>query len=329
MTQFDFDESIAAPASAPGVALRGTLRVSGPHAQQQLLELFHPDNLPVWRDAKQPLIHTGQLAVTDDLLLNVTIGLWPTSRSYTGQPMAEIYTLGSQPLIEQILSRLNTFSIRTAKNGEFTLRAFLNGRIDLIQAEAVLGVIDSQSESELQLALNQLGGGMSSEMLEVRQDLVELLADLEAGLDFVDEDIEFVAHEEVSRRLLDARAAVGRLRELSNTRLRSETRSRVVLAGLPNAGKSTLLNQLAGEETALVSEISGTTRDYVAAECQIHGLPVLIIDTAGWELSDDPIMQTAQKFREEQIQQADLVIWCSAFGVTEEEAQADQRQSQV
>jgi tRNA modification GTPase len=329
MAQFDFDETIAAPASAPGASLRGTLRVSGANVQQQLLELFNPDDEHRWRDAKQPMIHSGQLAVAADLRLNVTIGLWPTARSYTGQPMAEIYTLGSQPLIEQILSRLNSTGIRTARNGEFTLRAFLNGRIDLIQAEAVLGVIDSQSESELQLALNQLGGGMSKEMLEVRQDLVELLADLEAGLDFVDEDIEFVAHEEVSRRLDDARESIGRLRELSNTRLRSETRTRVVLAGLPNAGKSTLLNQLAGEETALVSEISGTTRDYVAAECQIHGLPVLIIDTAGWELSDDPIMQTAQQFREEQIQRADLVIWCSAFGLTEEKTRSDQQQSQV
>jgi len=326
MTLFDLDESIAAPASAPGAALRGTLRVSGPNIPQELLSLFRPADAGRWQNARQPLIHSGKIAVSEDLDLDVTIGLWPTSRSYTGQPMAEIYTLGSQPLIEQILSRLNASGIRTAKKGEFTLRAFLNGRIDLVQAEAVLGVIDSQSETELQVALNQLGGGMSNEMFEVRQDLVELLADLEAGLDFVEEDIEFVTHEDVSRRVKQAQESIERLLERSNMRLRSESRARVVLAGLPNAGKSTLLNQPAGEETALVSEISGTTRDYLTVECQIQGRPVLMIDTAGWEVIPDPIMQSAQRFREEQIQQADLVIWCSAFGLSASERQLDYQQ---
>lgn len=326
---FDLDQTIAAPATAPGSALRGILRVSGPNVRGELLACFHPDDLDAWNSATQPYVHAGTFSLADDLDYPVTVGLWPTSRSYTGQPMAEIYTLGSQPLLERILSRLNAAGIRTARQGEFTLRAFLSGRIDLVQAEAVLGVIDSRDERELETALNQLGGGLSHRMLDVRRDLLELLSDLEAGLDFVDEDIEFVPHAEVVRRLAEAEQAVEALLLLSQTRLRSESRARVVLAGLPNAGKSTLLNRLAGQEAAIVSEISGTTRDYLAVECQVYGQPVLFVDTAGWDVSDDPIMQAAQTFREEQIRQADLVIWCSPLGLTAEEIRIDEQQREV
>jgi tRNA modification GTPase len=326
MTLFDLDQTIAAPATPPGSALRGMLRVSGPNVRDELLACFHPDDPDTWRSATVPIIHAGSFLLDEDLRQPVTVGLWPTSRSYTGQPMAEIYTLGSQPLLERMLSRLNEAGIRTARQGEFTLRAFLSGRIDLVQAEAVLGVIDSRDERELETALNQLGGGLSNRMLDVRRDLLELLSDLEAGLDFVEEDIEFVPHADVVRRLHEAEQAVEALLLLSQSRLRSETRAKVVLAGLPNAGKSTLLNRLAGQEAALVSEISGTTRDYLAVECDIHGQPVLIVDTAGWDVSGDSIMQAAQKFREEQIRQADLVIWCSPYGLAADEGRLDAEQ---
>lgn len=327
MTLFDLDETIAAPASPPGAALRGMLRISGPDVREHLLRVFQPDDPREWNTATRPFLHSGSLPIAPDLKHAVTVGLWPTTRSYTGQPMAEIYTLGSQPLLEKILSLLNANGIRTAEKGEFTLRAFLNGRIDLVQAEAVLGVIDSQSHAELQTALDQLGGGLSNRMQTIRIDLIELLADLEAGLDFVEEDIEFVSREEIRRRLRVAQEAVTQLRELSQQRLRSETRSRIVLAGLPNAGKSTLLNQLAEQQVALVSEISGTTRDYLAVECDFGGQPALLIDTAGWELNDDPIMQSAQSFREDQIRQADLVIWCSAYDLSESERSIDDEQA--
>ncbi|MBD3672280.1 MAG: 50S ribosome-binding GTPase [Planctomycetaceae bacterium] len=327
MTLFDLDETIAAPASPPGASLRGMLRISGPDVRRQLLSVFQPDDLDHWKSATRPMLHQGRISLADDLSCPVTVGLWPTSRSYTGQPMAEIYTLGSQPLLERLLSVLNEQGIRTAQKGEFTLRAFLNGRIDLVQAEAVLGVIDSESERELQTALDQLGGGLSHRMAEIRVDLLELLADLEAGLDFVEEDIEFVPHENVLQRLRTALTALMQLRELSQQRLRSETRRKVVLAGLPNAGKSTLLNRLADQEVALVSEISGTTRDYLAVECQLGGQPVLLVDTAGWELNDDPIMKSAQSFREEQIRQADLVVWCTPHALSESERQTDTEQA--
>lgn len=323
---FDLDQTIAAPATPPGAALRGILRVSGPNVREELLAGFHPDDPEAWNSATRPEIHAGTFSLEENLDYPVTVGLWPTSRSYTGQPMAEIYTLGSQPLLERMLSRLNEAGIRTARQGEFTLRAFLSGRIDLVQAEAVLGVIDSRDEHELETALNQLGGGLSNRMLNVRRDLLELLSDLEAGLDFVEEDIEFVPHADVVRRLHDAEEAVAALLLLSHSRLRSETRAKVVLAGLPNAGKSTLLNRLAGQEAAIVSEISGTTRDYLAVECEVHGQPVLIVDTAGWDVSGDPIMQKAQQFREEQIRQADLVVWCSPYGLADEESQLDAEQ---
>lgn len=195
--------------------------------------------------------------------------------------------------------------------GEFTLRAFLAGRLDLLQAEAVLGVIDAADHVELELALQQLAGGISQQMGALRADLLDLLADLEAGLDFVDEDIEFVSREQLLSRVTAAQRTTAELCDQASRRLQSSTRPRVVLAGLPNAGKSTLLNALTGQSAALVSEVSGTTRDYLCVPLDRNGLHVDLIDTAGWDSETSGIEAVAQQRRHEQWQQADLIVWCS------------------
>lgn len=305
------DETIAALASAPGSAVRGIIRVSGPHIRDVLCRLLPAEaavlshRLP-WRT--EVLVDIGLSRP-----LPVDLYYWPSRRSYTGEPLAEFHTIGSPPLLEALQQTLCRVGARLAQPGEFTLRAFLAGRLDLTQAEAVLGVIDAHSDAELRCALDQLAGGTSSAIGRLRTDLLELLADLEAGLDFAHEDLAFVTHDALVARLKAAHAAITTLRQQAATRSRSSTQFRVVLAGPPNAGKSTLFNALAGRAAALVSPEKGTTRDYLIADADCDGLMVQLIDTAGMEdvcLDLAAIESQAQSFRQSQMETADLTLWC-------------------
>lgn len=316
------DDTIAALASAPGPGGRGIVRVSGGDVRRVLEQHFAPRDRERWTKATRAEWHVGEWRLAVDvpwgdapfrngLRLPIEVGLWPTKRSYTGQPLAELHWIGSPPLLEAVLTQLCRSGCRAARPGEFTLRAFLAGRLDLLQAEAVLGVIDAADHVELEQALRQLAGGISHEIARLRSDLLDLLAELEAGLDFVDEDIEFVSREQLSLRVAAAQRAIGELCDQASRRLPSSSRPRVVLAGLPNAGKSTLLNALTGRTAALVSDVSGTTRDYLCVPLDRDGLHVDLIDTAGWDLATEGIEAAAQQRRHEQWRQADVILWCS------------------
>jgi tRNA modification GTPase len=305
----ELNQTIAAIASAPGHAERGLIRVSGDHAISVLDQVFEFDA------PRHPTIaqrYSGRVVFDAALAVSANAYLWPTNRSYTGQPMAELHLPGSPALLEMTLESLFKCGARPAERGEFTLRSFLAGRIDLPQAEAVLGVIDAFDHEELNVALRQLAGGLSTEITRTRAALIEVLADVEAGLDFVEEDIEFIEVGELLRQLVTCRDTVARLYDQAGERMQSTGRLRVVLAGFPNAGKSTLFNHLTKDEHALVSSEVGTTRDYLSSEVSIHGLAIELIDTAGWEANSNGISQIAQVFRSEQVDQADLIIWCSA-----------------
>jgi tRNA modification GTPase len=318
------DDTIAALASPPGPAARGIVRVSGDDVHRVLSELFDPDDADTWRSPSRARRHPGVMALPDlHLPLRVDVLLWPTARSYTGQPLAEIHTIGSPPLLEAILSALFAEGVRPARRGEFTLRAFLAGRIDLLQAEAVLGVIDATDQQQLSVALGQLGGGLSDRIATLHEELLLHLADLEAGLDFVEEDIEFVSREELARRLADGEAFVQQLVDQSQRRLQSTGRRRVVLAGLPNAGKSTLFNALVGDPRAIVSHVAGTTRDYLSAPVTWDDLTIELIDTAGWDSLSPGISRSADELRQQQWDRADLVVWCSANDMTPEQQRQD------
>lgn len=250
---------------------------------------------------------------------------WPTRKSYTGQPCVELHMIGAPPLLEAVLERLCEAGARMARRGEFTMRAFLSGRIDLLQAEAVAGVIEAADHEQLEQALSQMGGRVTQRLREVQADLIALLGDLEAGLDFVEEDIEFISHAEILRRLIAVDAVLNDLAHDSATRLPSGFRRRVVLAGLPNAGKSTLFNVLAGSQRAIVSHIPGTTRDYLTVPVRFGPVETELVDTAGWEDAADLVMSHAQELRRQQISASDVVLWCTASDLTPEEFRTDQQ----
>jgi tRNA modification GTPase len=314
------DDTIAAIASAPGPAERGIVRLTGSAAQQIVSRTFRQsDDGQPWSSAARPRMTNGSF-VAGGLPVPVAGALcwWPNDRSYTGQPVAELHLPGAPPVLDAVLEHLTDSGARLAQRGEFTLRAFLAGRIDLVQAEAVLGVIDATDHSELQQALSQLGGSITTRLKTVRDNLIALLGDLEAGLDFVEEDIQFIEPQEMSQRISTAATQIEDLLQTSDRRLPVDLQRRVVLAGLPNAGKSTLFNRIVQQERALVSPLAGTTRDYLSASIDLDGISVELVDTAGWEDALTEIEGKAQLMREEQTAASDLVIWCCAADVAAE-----------
>jgi tRNA modification GTPase len=302
------DDTIAARASAEGAGARAIVRVSGRDILPVLRAVL-PDT--GWSARRVPWRTELELQLPGwPCGFSTALHFWPGAKSYTGQPLAELHLPGSPPLVEAVLAHLCRNGARLAEPGEFTLRAFLAGRLDLTQAEAVLGVIDARSLGELQSALNQLAGGLSTQIGRLRGELLDLLADLEAGLDFAHEAIEFVPHPVLVQRLEDAQADLARLEAQAAGRTRPARQPRVVLAGPPNAGKSTLFNALTGRDLALVSPERGTTRDFLTAEVTWDGLALTLIDTAGEDEATETIARDAQTHRTEQLAAADLVLSC-------------------
>jgi len=321
---WNLDDVIVALGSPPGPAPRGLIRATGPTVRAFLDGHFQPDDLSSWQHSRLPRRHVGRLSLPSlRIPIPVAVHDWPTVRSYTGQPLVELHLSGSPPLLDAVLTAWCGQEARLARPGEFTLRAFLAGKLDLLQAEAVLGVIDAGSTDTLRLALDQLAGGISQALSATRHDLLNLLADVEAGLDFVEEHLEFVSRQVVQDRVRQARRWVEQLAQHATSRLQHGERPRVVLAGLPNAGKSTLFNALAGNAAALVSAQAGTTRDFLEARIQCDGQEFDLIDTAGWEETTSAIGSDAQRQRAEQLSRAALMVWCCAADATPEEREID------
>ncbi len=322
----DLQDTITAVASPPGPAARGIIRISGPETPLVIQRIFRT-NSPhdLWQQAKLPRRWPGTITLPDfDTPVPCDLCYWPTNRSYTGQIMAELHLIGAVPILEALAEEICRCGARLARRGEFTLRAFLSGRIDLLQAEAVNEVIHATDHEELQTALSQLGGGITGRLQELRTDLIALIGDLEAGLDFVEEDIQFISSTDVQRRIQLAVQLVHNLASDSATVLPAGYHRRVVLTGQPNAGKSTLFNRLAGTELAVITEVPGTTRDFVSTSATFGGQQVELIDTAGAEDHRDLIELQSQQFRQEQTAAADLIVWCRSILLNPQQQQDDE-----
>lgn len=310
--RIETDSTIAAIATGSVGAIRGAIRITGPDTLSVLSDLF-PGAADHWRKMKRATVVRSQLLVESLGEIPVSVYSWPDHRSYTGQPSAELHLMGAPVLLERVQAKILAAGVRLAQPGEFTLRAFLAGRMDLTQCEAVLGLIHASGERAFQVALSQLAGGLAEPLQHLRRDLIELLADIEAGLDFVDEDIEFIASEQVIARLDRARGAIELLNRQLEQRAGQQVEFQVAVVGLPNAGKSSLVNAISGHEVSIISAQPGTTRDYVRSRITIDECVFDLLDTAGLESLDRETPRgLAQEFTKNELERADLVLVCIA-----------------
>ncbi|MGE3804541.1 MAG: tRNA modification GTPase [Gemmataceae bacterium] len=305
----DPQDTIVALSSAPGGAARAVVRLTGPQAFPLSRSCFVT---PEAIDYQQRRLYVGEITLPDLPGWSADLYVWPGPKTYTGQDLVELHTLGSPPLIDRLIAHFLEAGARAARPGEFTLRAFLAGKLDLPRAEAVLAVIDAGDRAELGQALTQLAGGLTTPLHALRDDLLNLLADVEAGLDFSDEDLHFVEQRELLERLARGLAHVTLVQKQIEQRSLADRPFRVVLAGPPNAGKSSLFNALAAAEAALVSSQPGTTRDYLVRRLRLDDVVLELVDTAGQDDSTESIESVAQALGRAQASAADLVLWCQA-----------------
>lgn len=305
----DPTDTIVALSSAAGPGGRAIVRLSGRSAASIAATLC-PDFAATSQERGHFLASDVHLSgVAARLTADVYYSAAP--RTYTGQDMIEVHLISSPPLVDAMIAACLNAGARAAAPGEFTLRAFLAGKLDLTRAEAILGVIEADRRSDLQQALAQLAGGMAQPVRALREDLLNLLADIEAGLDFIEEDIQFVAADTMLKRLGSGLAHLTLLKRHLERRALSQRPFRIVFAGKPNAGKSSLFNALAGTNAALVSPEPGTTRDFLEKVIDIDGVAVELVDTAGLGAAACAIDSSAQSLGRQQATQADLVVWCT------------------
>jgi tRNA modification GTPase len=300
------DDTIVALATPQGVGAIGVIRLSGPGAIDIANSVFRAKDLTV---QATHTIHYGHIVDGDYEVDEVMVSIFRAPKSFTTEDVVEISCHGSPFIAEQILALLIKHGARSAKPGEFTLRAFMHGRIDLSQAEAVADLIASNSAASHDLALKQMRGGFSNQIKELRQKLVSFTALIELELDFGEEDVEFANREQLV-------SLINQIQELLTPLIESFKLGNVikngvntVIAGKPNAGKSTLLNTLLNEDRAIVSEIAGTTRDTIEEVMNIKGIQFRFIDTAGIRATTDVIEQAGVDRALEKLKQSSVYIY--------------------
>ncbi|HWZ36358.1 MAG TPA: tRNA uridine-5-carboxymethylaminomethyl(34) synthesis GTPase MnmE [Mucilaginibacter sp.] len=315
------EETIVALATPSGTGAIGVIRLSGPNAIIIANSVFKGKDL-----TKQPshTIHFG-IIVDDDVVLDeVLVSLFVGPKSYTRENVVEISCHGSAYIIESIIKLLIKKGARLAKAGEFTLRAFLNGQMDLSQAEAVADLIASNSKASQQVALQQLRGGFSNQLQGLREQLVQFASLIELELDFAEEDVEFANRDQLKKLINDIVRVISALIQSFELGNAIKQGVNTVIAGRPNAGKSTLLNALLNEERAIVSHIPGTTRDTIEEVLNINGINFRLIDTAGIREATDAIEKIGVERTMEKIAQSALVIYVfDAAVLTDDELNSD------
>ncbi len=328
MSESFHTDTIVALATASGQGAIAIIRLSGPEAISICNQLFQPKDL-----AKEPgyTIHHGTIQDGNEVIDEVLVSLFVAPQSYTKENLVEISCHGSNFIVQQIIQLLLRHGARLAQAGEFTKRAFLNGQFDLAQAEAVADLIASGTQAAHRTALNQMRGGYSGEIRQLRESLIHFASMIELELDFSEEDVEFASREDLKQLVEKIQLVVSPL--LESFQLGNVIKQGVptVIAGKPNAGKSTLLNALLNEDKAIVSDIPGTTRDFIEDVITLAGVSFRFIDTAGLRAPKDAIEKLGVARTYEKLKQAALIIYVvdltanSLDEINEEQQQLEQQ----
>lgn len=301
-------DTICASSTSQGGGALGMIRVSGKDAITMVNQLFKGKDLT---KAKSHTIHFGMFFEKDNqnsLIDEVMVSLFKAPKSFTTEDMVEITCHGSHFIQHKIIESLIQSGARIAEPGEFSQRAFLNGRIDLTQAEAVADLIAAENKSSHEIALNQMRGGVSSELEMLREQLIHFTAMIELELDFAEEDVEFANRDEFQILIRNLKQKIENLIQSFDYGNAIKNGIPVAIIGKPNAGKSTLLNALLNEERAIVSDIAGTTRDAIEEKINLQGITFRFIDTAGIRDTQDQIESIGVQKAKEKIKQAKIII---------------------
>lgn len=297
--------TIAAISTAPGIGGIGIIRISGKECFSILDKIFEPFNNT---EKKGYTIKYGKIVDNGVVIDEVLVSYFFAPKSYTTEDMCEINSHGGMVVMRQILDLCLNNGAELAEAGEFTKRAFLNGRIDLTQAEAVIDVINSKTDKEARASINQLEGNLSKRITEIRQDLISGMADIEVSIDYPEYDIEEMTNSQILELLYRNKDRLDKIEKtFSNGKILRDG-VKIAIIGRPNAGKSSLLNLLLNEERAIVTEIEGTTRDTIEEYISLEGIPFKIIDTAGIRDTNDTVEKIGVNKAIEIAEKSDLII---------------------
>ena len=299
-------DTICALATADGVGAIGIIRVSGQDALAVVNRIFEGKNL---EKVPTHTVHYGFIKDKEEIIDEVMVSVFHAPRTFTAENSAEISFHGSPHIAKKILEALLRNGARTAKAGEFTMRAFMKGRIDLSQAESIADLIASENEASRKAALEQLKGGISKEIAVLRGDLLNFTSLIELELDFAEEDVEFADRSALMGLIANLKTKLGSLIDSFQYGNAVKNGINVAIIGKPNAGKSTLLNALLKEERAIVSDIAGTTRDTIEEVLHIKGTAFRFIDTAGIRETSDTIEEIGVKKAKEKIASAKVLLY--------------------
>ncbi len=308
----EFEDTIVALATPHGIGAIGIVRLSGKSAIDIANQIFRGKDL---LKQKSHTIHFGKIMDQEAVIDEVLVSVFIAPKSFTKENIVEISSHGSPFILQKIISLLLTKGARLAQAGEFTKRAFLNGQFDLSQAEAVADLINSDSAATHMAAINQMRGGFSKKIKALREELIHFASMIELELDFAEEDVEFASRDQLVALILTLQKEIAKLIESFTVGNVIKNGVPTVIAGKPNAGKSTLLNALLEEEKAIVSDIPGTTRDIIEDEIHIEGIRYRFMDTAGIRRAKDKIEAIGIEKTRAKIKTASIIIYLADLSV--------------